>query len=245
MNPESAPESQPVSEVQRLTGVFHSPGSVFANISAAGKWIVPLLIMIVCSVAVVGIIQSKIPVQDMVAKIMETNERMQQLPAEQRDAVMAQQMKIIPIGMYAGALLGSAVILFIAAGVLLLIFNLLMDGKLKYKNALNIYAYAMLPPGIVGTLVMIMVLFLKPPGEFDIQNPVAFNAGAFLPAASAAWMKSLLGSIDLFTFWTIFLLAIGFSKAIPKMTTGKAFGAILIPWFVWVLLKTGWAAMFG
>jgi len=29
------------------------------------------------------------------------------------------------------------------------------------------------------------------------------------------------------------------------MTTGKAFGAILIPWLLWVLVKTGWAAMFG
>lgn len=245
MNPETAPESQPVSEVQRLTGVFHSPGAVFGNIAVAGKWIIPLLIIMLCSLGAVAAIQSRISVEDMVAKIMETNERMQQLPAEQRDAVMAQQMKIIPIGLYAGAFIGSAVVLFIAAGVLLLIFNMLMDGKLKYKNALNIYSYAMLPPGIVGTLVMIMVLYLKPPGEFDIQNPLAFNAGAFLPAASAAWMKSLLGSIDLFTFWTIFLLAIGFSRAIPKMTTGKAFGAILVPWFVWVLLKTGWAAMFG
>lgn len=245
MSPETAPESQQVSEVQRLTGVFHSPGSVFGNIAVAGKWVIPLLIIVLCSLGSVTAIQSRISVEDMVAKILETNERMQQLPADQRDAVMAQQMKIIPIGLYAGAFVGSAVILFIAAGVLLLVFNLLMDGKLKYKNALNIYSYAMLPPGIVGTLVMIMVLYLKPPDEFDIQNPLAFNAGAFLSATSPAWMKSLLGSIDLFTFWTMFLLAIGFSRAIPKMTTGKAFGAILVPWFVWVILKTGWAAMFG
>jgi hypothetical protein len=141
--------------------------------------------------------------------------------------------------------LGSAVVLFVAAGVLLLIFNMLMDGKLKYRNALNIYSYATLPPGIVGSLVMMLVLYLKAPDEIDIQNPLAFNAGAFLPATSAAWLRSMMGSLDLFTFWTMFLLAIGFSRAIPKMTTGKAFGAILIPWILWVLIKTGWAAMFG
>ncbi len=38
MNPESGQESQSVSEAQRLTGVFHSPSSVFANIAQAGRW---------------------------------------------------------------------------------------------------------------------------------------------------------------------------------------------------------------
>jgi hypothetical protein len=245
MNPDTGQEAAPLSEVQRLTGVFHSPGAVFADIAKSGKWIIPLLIMVVISLGVMTAIQSRIPVDMMIAKIMETNERMQQLPAAQREAVIAQQTKMIPIGMYAGALLGSAVVLFVAAGALLLIFNLLMDGKLKYKNALNIYSYAMLPPGIVGALVMILVLYLKAPDEIDIQNPLAFNAGAFLPAAAAAWLRSMMGSLDLFTFWTMMLAAIGFSKAIPRMTTGKAFGAILIPWILWVLIKTGWAAMFG
>ncbi|MBE0660254.1 MAG: YIP1 family protein [Bryobacteraceae bacterium] len=245
MNPDTGQEAVPLSEGQRLTGVFHSPGAVFGDIAKYGKWIIPLLIMVVISLGVVAAIQSRVPVDLMIAKIMETNERMQQMSAEQRDAVIAQQTKIIPIGMYAGALLGSAVILFIAAGALLFIFNLLMDGKLKYKNALNIYSYAMLPPGIVGSLVMMLVLYLKAPDEIDIQNPLAFNAGAFLPVTSAAWLRSMMGSLDLFTFWTIFLLAVGFARAIPKMTTGRAFGAILIPWFLWVLVKTGWAAMFG
>jgi len=245
MNPEAGQESQPLSEVQRLTGVFHSPGSVFADIAKSGRWFIPLIIVTLLSIGMIAVIQSRVSVDQMIAKIMESNERVQQLSAEQREAVIAQQTKLMPIMMIAGAALGNPVILLVSAGILLLVFNLLMDGKLKYKNALNIYAYAMLPPAVVGSLAMLLVLYLKPPDEFDIQNALAFNAGAFLSASSAAWLKALLGSIDLFTFWTIFLLAIGFARAIPKMTTGRAFGAILVPWFVWVLLKTGWAAMFG
>ena len=134
MNPNSVQDAPTLSEAQRLAGVFHSPGAVFADIAKSGKWIVPLLIMVFVSLGVVAAIQSRISVDQMVAKIMETNERIQQMPAAQRDAVIAQQTKIIPIGMYAGALLGSAVILFIAAGALLLIFNMLMDGKLKLEH---------------------------------------------------------------------------------------------------------------
>lgn len=245
MNPDTGQETPALSEAQRLTGVFHSPGSVFGDIAKNGKWWIPLLIMTVVSLGVVAAIQSRVTVDMMIAKIMETNEQMQQLPAEQREAVIAQQTKILPLGMYGGALLGGAIMLFVAAGALLFIFNLLMDGKLCYKKALNIYSYATVPPGIVGSVVMMVVLYLKAPEEIDIQNPLAFNAGAFMPVESAAWLRSMMGSLDLFTFWTIFLLAIGFARAIPKMTTGRAFGAILIPWILWVLIKTGWAAMFG
>jgi len=245
MSQVSDPEPAALSEGQRLSGVFHSPGSVFADIAKNGKWLIPLLILTALSIGIITAIQKRVTVDQMIAKTMETNERMQQLPAEQRDRVIDQQRKFMPIGMYAGGALGNAVVLFVVAGALLFVFKLLMDANLKYKNSLNICAYGMLPPGIVGGLAMLLVLYLKPPDEFDIQNALAFNAGAFLPASTSAWLRALAGSLDLFTFWTMALLAIGFAKATPKMTTGRAFGTILAPWVLWVLIKTGWASIFG
>jgi len=245
MNPETGQEVAPLSEAQRLTGVFHSPGAVFGDIVRSGKWWIPLLISTILSVIMITAVQSRVSIDQMLEKTVATNERFQQLSADQKEAALASQRKIVPIAMYGGAVVGSAIYLFIAAGALLMIFNMLMDGKLKYKNSLNICSYAGLPPGIVMMAAMMLVLYLKPPDEFDIQNALAFNAGAFLPETAQAWLRALAGSIDLFTFWTIFLMAIGFSKAISKMTTGRAFGAILIPWILWVLIKTGWAAMFG
>jgi hypothetical protein len=41
------------------------------------------------------------------------------------------------------------------------------------------------------------------------------------------------------------LLAIGISVAGRKVSVGKAFGAVFIPWLAFVLLKTGWVALFG
>ncbi len=245
MNPESGQESQSLSEAQRLTGVFHSPGSVFANIARSGRWWIPLIVTTIIAIALVSAVQSRVSVDQMLARALDNNERFQQLPAEQKEAALSAQRKILPAAMLGGAAVGSAIYLFIAAGALLFVFNLLMDGGLKYKHTLNICSYAMLPPGIVGAAAMFAVLYLKPPDEFDFQTALAFNVGAFLSTAASAWLKSLAGSIDVFTFWTIFLLAIGFSRAIPRMTTGRAFGAILAPWAVYVLLKTGWAAMFG
>ena len=245
MNPEHVENPAPLSEGQRLTGVFHSPGAVFADIARSGRWWIPVLIATCLSIALVAAMQSRVSVDQILAKAIEGNERFQQLSADQKEQALSSQRKIIPIAMFGGAALGNIGILLVMAAALMFVFNLLMDGKLRYKNALNICGYSMFPPGIVGGLVMFLVLYLKPPDEFDIQNALAFNLGAFLPTATSAWIKSLAGSIDLFTFWTIFLLAIGFARAIPKMTTGKAFGAILVPWVFWVLVKSGWAAAFG
>lgn len=245
MNPETGLETPTLSEAQRLTGVFHSPGSVFGDIVKSGNWWIPLLILTVLAVTMISAVQSRVSVDQMLEQAVANNERFQQLSADQKEAALASQRKIVPIAMYGGAVVGNLIYLCIAAGALLFVFNMLMDGKLKYKNSMNICSYSMLPPGVVGVAALLMVLYLKPPDEFDIQTALAFNVGAFLPATAAAWLKALAGSIDLFTFWTIFLMAIGFSKAIPKMTTGKAFGGILVPWILWVLIKTGWAAMFG
>jgi hypothetical protein len=49
------------------------------------------------------------------------------------------------------------------------------------------------------------------------------------------WLMSLAGSLDLFTLWTIVLLAIGFSVAARKLSFSKALITIAIPWLIIVV----------
>ena len=71
-----------------------------------------------------------------------------------------------------------------------------------------------------------VVLFLKDPEEFNLQNPLMFNVGAYLSPDSPAALRALGSSIDLFSLWIIVLLAIGVSSAARKMSFGKALTAI-------------------
>ena len=84
-----------------------------------------------------------------------------------------------------------------------------------------------------------LVMYLKAPEDFNIQNPLAFNAGALVASDSPQWLKGLGGSFDLFSFWIMGLMAIGVGAASRKMTFGKAFATILFPWALYVLMKTG------
>jgi hypothetical protein len=89
-------------------------------------------------------------------------------------------------------------------------------------------------------------LYLKPPGTVDLENPVATNIAAVLPDGTAAWLLALCKSFDVFTFWILVLIAIGFAAASPKKLKGsKAFTIAFSVWAVWVVCRVGFAFIFS
>ena len=57
-------------------------------------------------------------------------------------------------------------------------------------------------------------------------------------------LGALLGSFDLFTFYGLFLGALGLRK-VGKLSSGAAWTIVLGLWLVGVLIKVSWAAAFG
>jgi Na+/phosphate symporter len=55
----------------------------------------------------------------------------------------------------------------------------------------------------------------------------------------------LASSINLFTIWTILLLALGFSVAGRRVSYGKALILVVLPWLLYVLVRVAYAAAFG
>src|SRR5205085_7020709 len=102
------------------------------------------------------------------------------------------------------------------------------------KRMMGIVGYSFLPT-LVSSLLALLVMYLKAPEDFNIQNPLAFNAGAFIANDAPAWLKGFASSFDLFSFWIMGLMAIGVGAAARKMTFGKAFATILFPWALYVL----------
>ena len=57
-------------------------------------------------------------------------------------------------------------------------------------------------------------------------------------------LASLASSIDLFSIWCAILLVIGYS-VVGKVSRGKAAGAVIGLWVLWIAIKVGWAAIAG
>ena len=76
----------------------------------------------------------------------------------------------------------------------------------------------------------------------DPENPVATNLAAFLPDDSAKWLVALCKSLDIFTIWTLILIASGFAAVNPKKLKGaKSYVIVFSVWGALVLVKTLWA----
>ena len=164
---------------------------------------------------------------------------------DQREQMLATQTKYASIFGYVGAVLGAFIGALVVAAILLAAFNLMSGGGINFVTSLGIVTHSWVP-GIIGGLLGILVIFLKDPSTVDIQHLVATNAGAFLSDDAPKWQESLLSSLDIFTFWTMILMAIGYSAANPKkISFGKALVTIGVVWAIYVACKVGFASAFS
>lgn len=234
-----------MSEVGRISGVYLDPKKAFADIAARPRWIVPIVLMIIAALAFTYSYTTHIGWERYIRHTMETSSRAQNLTAEQRETQITQGAKFAPIMGYVFSVIGIPVTAVIIAAVLLLMCKMI-GASLNFKRMFAITAYGMLP-GLIFTILAIVVMYLKNPDDFNLQNPLFFNAGAFMepPPNTGKFLYSFASSLDLFTFWDIILMAIGISVADRKVTMSKALTAVLVPWVIYVFVKSGWAAMFG
>lgn len=234
-----------MSEVGRILGIFTSPKTAFADIVERPRWYIPVIILTVLAVAYITAYSRHVGFERLIQQSMQQNSRVQNMPPEQRERAVEMGTKFGAISAYAGSVVGVTISTVVVAAVLMLTANGLMGAQLRFVQMLGITAYAFLT-GIVTTTLSLIVMFLKPPEDFDIRNPLAFNPGAFLnPESTPKWLVALATSFDLLSFWTMALLALGITVAARKLSFGKALAAVLLPWIVFVLLKTGWIGLFG
>jgi hypothetical protein len=241
-----APDAQPsLSPVARIIGVFFSPKSTFQDIVRKPSWMLPILLTTILSILVSVAINQRINWREFMSQQIEKSPRAAQMSAEQKQQQIEGGAKFTPPFTYAIGVLGPIVITLIITLVMWGAYSLFGGASTNFTTAFSITAHAFLT-GLVSSPLFILILYLKPYGTADLDNPVAANLAAFLPDESAKWLVALCKSIDLFTFWTLILLAIGFAAVNPKKLKGaKPFTIAFIVWAVFVVCRIGWAFIFS
>jgi len=236
-------ESTPMSEVGRLTGVFFSPGQAFADIGKRPRWFVPVLLGMIVTTVFLYLFSQRVGWDTFFREQNAQSAQLQNLEPAARARAEAVQMQLATYITWISGLIAPLLVAICMAGVLTFLADVVMGAGIGFRKTLAVVTYGTLP-NLLRTLLSIVVMYLKPPDEFDLRNPIMVNAAVLLPPDASEWMKALGGSLDLFTFWCMILMSIGFAAAAKRMTAGKAFGMILFPWALWVILTVGATAAF-
>jgi hypothetical protein len=237
-------EPQPqasISPLGRIVGVLFSPRVTFEDIARKPSWLLPVLISTILGIVSTTVLNQRMNWREYVFQQMDKNPRAAQLSTEQKQQQAETSAKVTTYIVYAVGVAGSILFAFVIGGVMMLAYNLLAGAGATFAQSFGIAAHT-LATSTVTTPVFLLILFLKPPGTLDPDNPIASNLAAFLPDDSAKWLVTLCKSLDLFTIWTLILLAIGFAAVNPKKLKGaKSYVIVFSVWGALVLVKTLWA----
>ena len=246
--PTPVPEAQPpaaISPFGRVIGVFFSPKATFEDIVRKPSWLLPILLTTILSIAVSVSINQRMNWREFMSQQIEKSPRAAQLSAEQKQQQIEGGAKFTPIVTYTIGVCGPILATLIIGLIMWGAYSLIGGISTNFSTAFSITAHAFLT-GLVSSPLLILTLFLKPFGTADLENPLATNLAALLSEDAAKWLVALCKSIDLFTFWTLILLAIGFAAVNTKKLKGaKPFTVAFGVWAVWVVCRVGWAFIFS
>jgi hypothetical protein len=241
--PDGTPEVQAGGLFAKLSAIFFEPRTVFQEINRKPTWLGIFLVLALVVIAGQYVAVTRVDYETYLRQALAMNpftkgmsdEQIQQIVSRPRS--MAQQYMQVILGP-----VNLLIAFLVLAGVFLLAF-VLMGASLRYKKALAVTFWAMAPPAIVVTLLAIVVMLVKEPDSLDvidITKNVASNPGLAVDEKSSPVLHSLLARIDLFSLWTIYLLAVGFTTVLGgKLTLGKASIVILTLWGLYVVVRVG------
>lgn len=234
---------------QRMAGVFFSPKATFQDIARRPSWAVPLVILLVISIALSVTMARHVDwnevAKDQIAKSKFASRQFEQLSEDQKAKAYEQAAQRTKVIRYVRGFIGWPILLLFTTGIYLIAFKLIGGARVNFVTTFAIATFAHLPLGL-KELVSIPVILLKDPTQIDPENFLASNPAAILGDAISPWQAVPLTFLDVFGLWVLVLVAIGFSAADPKkLPLGKSFGIMVGVTLAFMLLFTCLAWVFS
>jgi hypothetical protein len=197
----------------RIIGVLFSPGPTYAAVAAKPRSLGVMLVVIL----VMGVAQGVFLSSELGQKIaLDTQiKAMESFGFNVTDQLydqLEQGMKRAAITTPIAQGIFLPIVIAIEAGVLLLIFSLLMGGAATFKHVYAIVAHS----SVIVAVQQVFTMALS----FASGETAGANLGIFVPMLEEKSVVTLfLGSIDLFYVWATISLAIGLG-VLYKRSTG-------------------------
>lgn len=235
-----------LSQVERVVDTFVAPSKTFTDILRSASCWLPIVLLVVISLGFSFSVGKTVGfpsvVEQSIAKNPKMQERMESVPADQRAASMAMQVKITK-GISYVFWIFILVMWAVQALVLWASFNFGLGAETKFGQVFAVVAFAGLPGALKFVLSAVLLFAGVGTENFDMQNPIGTNLGYYL-TDSAKWMQTAGTFLDLFTIWSIALMVIGMA-IISRKKISQSATVVVGWWLLLMLISVGAAAAFS
>jgi hypothetical protein len=216
---------------QRIWGTFAAPRIVFQYLGERPRLLGALLVLIAVHVAI-SLLLGDIAFEAQIRQL----EARPDMSAEQ----LAQAEKMIAFTRKAAPVLAAAtpvVTVYVLAGILLLITNVLLKGRTTYRHLAAAVAHVALIV-IPASIVQVPLVLAK--GDINVQtSPAAFLSSA----GDKGILYHFLAQFDVFFLWKLGLTVLAVS-ILGRIPVKRAAYGVAGAWVVWMLIWVPLASKF-
>jgi hypothetical protein len=203
----------PLSLPARFIGIITAPKETFQSVAAHPRWFGVLLI---CTVLVA--VCAALPMTTDAGKEATLRQQVEGMESfgmtvsDQQYEGMRGGMAYAPYTTAAAVLVFTPIMTVAFAGLMYLVFNVMMGGDATFKQLFAVFAHAT----VISTLAQ---LFTGPLNYFRGAVTSATNLAVLLPMVDPkSFVGRVLGMTDLFLLWYILVLAIGLAVLYRRRT---------------------------
>ena len=228
----------------RLVGMLLEPREEFPAIVARPRFWLPLVCWMVLGMALTAVWMQNVDPREFMRSQIEQSGHADRIPADRMEQVIDSQSGFFKVMGWVSPVAFPLVMTLALAGLFLLVFRFFYAGELSFPQSMAIVAWSFFTVKLVTIPVTLLVMFLK--GDWNVNPEEAVQAGASLffdRATTSKPLYALMSSLDLFSFWILWLLATGYSLAVRRPVASTAVGVVGL-WAIYVLGKVALSAFF-
>jgi hypothetical protein len=227
---------------QDLVDLYVAPREAFASLVVKRSFWLALAILLAVNAAGAAIWLQKVDKKEFIRSQIEEYGMWDKIPAEQREAAL--DTSGFDRQVWLGIFVFRPLFFAALAGIYLFIYRFFFASEVSFVQSLTILLYTFMAVELLKGPLVLLILAMK--GDWNLNPEFVLQASPalFLDKQSvpkAVW--ALVDSIDLFSFWTLWLITAG-HRAASRLTASSAFVGAAIPWVIYVLIKVGFSALF-
>jgi len=222
--------------IKRLFRVLAEPGTVFEEAKVAPKVVLPILLLTLLVTIVLSYYAFNVDAGAVLQQQLELSGKMDQIPADRMDDIIAMQSKIMKWSMPIGAAVATPLMMLLTA-LYLFVMAKIFATETSYGQSLAVVTYSAAPT-ILWVVVAFAIMMISDFSTTMFEQVVPSNLSYFFSADTISpKLFVVLKSIDFFGIWKLILMILGFS-IVTGTSRAKSAAVVLIPWALLIGIGT-------